>query len=88
VRSRRKFSRSGRARGQRDGHQELEDSVAVVGILLRIVVARPEDVVHLEHDEPELRVETRPVRPSRGVGGREGGNARDECAENLVFERR
>jgi hypothetical protein len=66
----RNFSRIGSvwSRGrQRDGHQELEDRVAVVGTLLRIVVARPEDVVHLEHDEPELGVETRPVRPARAT---------------------
>jgi hypothetical protein len=34
-------------------------------MLLRIVVACPEDVVYLEYDEPEFWVETRPVWPSR-----------------------
>jgi hypothetical protein len=66
----RRFSRSGSVwsrGGQRDGHQELEDRVAVVGMLFRIVVARSEDVVYLEHDEPECGVETRPVRPARAA---------------------
>jgi hypothetical protein len=27
----------------------IEDRVTVVGVLLRIVVARPEDVIHLEY---------------------------------------
>jgi hypothetical protein len=61
----RRFSRSestwSRA-GRGDGHRELEDRVIVVGTLLRIVVARPEDVIHLEHDEPEFWVETRAAR--------------------------
>jgi NAD-dependent dihydropyrimidine dehydrogenase PreA subunit len=66
----RKFSRSGSVWsrvGRRDGHQELEDRVAVVGMLLRIVIACPEDVVHLEHDEPEFWVEVRPARAARVV---------------------
>jgi hypothetical protein len=41
--------------------------LSVVGMLLRIVVARPKDVVHLEHDEPEYWVETRPVTPARAA---------------------
>ncbi|KAJ7899352.1 hypothetical protein B0H13DRAFT_2275546 [Mycena leptocephala] len=43
-------------RGRRSGHQELEDHAAVVGMILRVVVARPKDVVDLEHNEPELGV--------------------------------
>jgi hypothetical protein len=36
-------------------------------MLLWIAVARLEDIVHLEHDEPEFGIETGPVRPARAA---------------------
>jgi hypothetical protein len=58
-----------------------------------LVEARLEDVVDLEHDEPELSVgeemrgrdEACQARKRR-AGGREGHDPRNERAEHLVFE--